>query len=174
MQHAVMQRAQLAHSAGCVGVICSGQEAAQIKNKFGKDFLAVTPGIRPAWTLTKKEDQRRITTPAQAISAGADYLVIGRPIRDAEAPGQVAARIAAEIEKRSGKKVKLGRLNWQADSYHIYGKDIETARSMLFDRLEEMPFENRIFNFHDDFIQEMYQGAEAMVRKKIEDYDESH
>jgi len=82
--------------------------------------------------------------------------------------------IAAEIEKRSGKKTRLGRMNWQADSYHIYGKDIETARSMLFDRLEEMPFENRIFNFHDEFIQEMYQGAEAMVLKKIEEYDKSH
>ncbi len=82
--------------------------------------------------------------------------------------------IAAEIEKRSGKKTKLGRMNWQADSYHIYGKDIETARSMLFDRLEEMPFENRIFNFNDEFIREMYQGAEAMVLKKIEEYDRSH
>jgi orotidine-5'-phosphate decarboxylase len=98
MLHTVMQRAQIAHSAGCAGVICSGLEAAQIKKKFGKDFLAVTPGIRPAWTVTEKEDQQRITTPAQAVSAGADYLVIGRPIRDSEDPGQAAARIAAEIE----------------------------------------------------------------------------
>ena len=82
--------------------------------------------------------------------------------------------IADEIEKRLGKKVMLGRMNWQADSYHIYGKDIETARSMLFDRLEEMPFENRIFNIHDEFIREMYQNAEAMVLKKIEEYDRSH
>lgn len=98
MLYTVMQRAQIAHSAGCAGVICSGLEAAQIKKKFGKDFLAVTPGIRPAWTVTEKEDQQRITTPAQAISAGADYLVIGRPLRDSEDPGQAAARIAAEIE----------------------------------------------------------------------------
>jgi len=82
--------------------------------------------------------------------------------------------IAAEIEKRSGKTVRLGRINWQADSYHIYGKDIEAARSMLFNRLEEMPFENRIFNFHDEFIQQMYQDAEAMVLKKIEEYDKMH
>ncbi len=98
MLHTVMQRAQTAHSAGCAGVICSGLEAAQIKKKFGKDFLAVTPGIRPAWTVTEKEDQQRITTPAQAVSAGADYLVIGRPIRDSQDPGQAAARMAAEIE----------------------------------------------------------------------------
>jgi orotidine-5'-phosphate decarboxylase len=94
----VLLRAQQAREAGCAGVICSGHEAGQIKEKFGKDFLAVTPGIRPAWTVNAKEDQRRITTPAQAISAGADYLVIGRPIRDAEDPRRAAVRIAQEIE----------------------------------------------------------------------------
>ncbi len=94
----VLQRAQQAREAGCAGVICSGHEAGQIKQRFGKDFLAVTPGIRPVWAVNAKEDQRRITTPAQAISAGADYLVIGRPIRDAEDPRQAAVRIAEEIE----------------------------------------------------------------------------
>ena len=99
MLHTVMQRAQIAYSAGCAGVICSGLEAARIKSKFGNKFLAVTPGIRPAWTVTEKEDQQRITTPAQAVSAGADYLVIGRPIRDSEDPVRAAAQIAAEIEE---------------------------------------------------------------------------
>ena len=99
MLHAVMHRARIAHAAGCAGVICSGLEAARIKRKFGKKFLAVTPGIRPAWTVTEKEDQQRITTPAQAVSAGADYLVIGRPIRDSDDPVRAAARIAAEIEE---------------------------------------------------------------------------
>jgi orotidine-5'-phosphate decarboxylase len=94
----VLQRAQQAREAGCAGVICSGHEAGHIKERFGKDFLAVTPGIRPAWTVNAKEDQRRITTPAQAITAGADYLVIGRPIRDAADPRQAAVRIAEEIE----------------------------------------------------------------------------
>lgn len=94
----VMQRAQIARAAGCAGVICSGLEAKQIKEKLGKDFLAVTPGVRPAWAATANEDQKRIATPAQAIAAGADYLVIGRPIRDAEDPRQAAAQIAAEIE----------------------------------------------------------------------------
>jgi len=94
----VLQRAQRAHQAGCAGVICSGLEARQIKVRLGKDFLAVTPGIRPAWTLTAKEDQQRIATPALAITAGADYLVIGRPIRDAQDPRQAAIRIAEEIE----------------------------------------------------------------------------
>jgi orotidine-5'-phosphate decarboxylase len=94
----VLQKAQIAHAAGCAGVICSALEARQIKDKFGKDFLAVTPGIRPDWAIAENEDQKRIATPARAATAGADYLVIGRPIRDARDPGQAAARIAAEIE----------------------------------------------------------------------------
>jgi orotidine-5'-phosphate decarboxylase len=98
MRYLVLQRAQQAHEAGCAGVICSGHEAGQIKERFGKDFLAVCPGIRPSWAVTAKEDQRRITTPAQAVTFGADYLVIGRPIRDAEDPRRAAARIAEEIE----------------------------------------------------------------------------
>jgi orotidine-5'-phosphate decarboxylase len=98
MQMTVMRKAEMARAAGCVGIICSGLEAGRIKEKIGRDFLTVTPGIRPAWTMTAEEDQQRITTPAEAISAGADYLVIGRPIRDAEDPAQAAARIATEIE----------------------------------------------------------------------------
>ena len=94
----VLKRAQQAQEAGFAGVVCSGLEVSQIKASLGKGFLAVTPGIRPAWTVTAKEDQQRITTPAQAIAAGADYLVIGRPIRDAEDPRQAAIRIAKEIE----------------------------------------------------------------------------
>ena len=82
--------------------------------------------------------------------------------------------IAAEVEKRSGKPVKLGRLNWQADSYHIYGKDIKQAKEMLFDRVEDMDLEQRVFNFNDPFIREMYNDAEEMVIKKIEMYDQSH
>ena len=98
MQLTVMEKATVAHAAGCAGVICSGLEVSRIKDELGHAFLAVTPGIRPAWTVTAKEDQRRITTPANAISAGADYLVIGRPIRDAKDPAQAAACVAAEIE----------------------------------------------------------------------------
>jgi len=98
MLRTVMQRAQIAHATGCAGVICSGLEAKQVKEKLGKDFLAVTPGIRPVWAVTEKEDQKRISTPARAVAAGADYLVIGRPIRDAEDPRQAAVRTAAEIQ----------------------------------------------------------------------------
>ena len=99
MTYTVIRRAKLARDAGCAGVICSGLEAQGIKNEFGNDFLAVTPGIRPAYTLTANEDQQRITTPARAIQNGSDYLVIGRPIRDARDPRRAAVRIAEEIEQ---------------------------------------------------------------------------
>ena len=99
MPHTVIRRAKLARDAGCAGVICSGLEAQRIKKEFGKDFLAVTPGIRPAYTVAANEDQQRITTPARAIQNGSDYLVIGRPIRDADEPRQAALRIAEEIEQ---------------------------------------------------------------------------
>ena len=80
--------------------------------------------------------------------------------------------IADEIQKRTGKKVKLGRMNWQADSFHIYGRDIEKAKGMLFDRVDSMSFEERTYNFHDEFIQEMYQMAEPVILQKIKDYQE--
>lgn len=82
--------------------------------------------------------------------------------------------IAAEVSKRTGKTVKLGRMNWHADSYHIYGKDIQQAKEMLFDRINEMSFEERTYNFSDDFIKNMYDMAEQEVVDKIKEYDLSH
>jgi thymidylate synthase len=82
--------------------------------------------------------------------------------------------IAAEVAKRSGRTVRLGRLNWQADSYHIYGKDIAAAKARLFDRLATTGFENRVYEFSDEMIQEIYQEAEPAIRLKIEEYDRSH
>ena len=82
--------------------------------------------------------------------------------------------IAAEIEKRTGKTVRLGRMNWQADSYHIYGKDIAQAKGMLFDRVGSMAFEDRVYHFNDPFIREMYDSAEEKILKKIKEYDTLH
>jgi orotidine-5'-phosphate decarboxylase len=93
----VIKRAEAARVAGCAGVVCSGHEVRQIKEAFGQDFVAITPGIRPAWNINDTDDQRRIMTPDQAIRNGADYLVIGRPIRDAEDPVAAAQYIADEI-----------------------------------------------------------------------------
>jgi orotidine-5'-phosphate decarboxylase len=93
----VLHRAGSARAAGCAGVVCSGLEVQAIKTAFGREFLAVTPGIRPAWAAGGSDDQRRIATPAEAVSAGADYLVIGRPIRDAEDPRRAAQQVAEEI-----------------------------------------------------------------------------
>jgi len=82
--------------------------------------------------------------------------------------------IAAGITERTGKEVRLGRMNWQADSYHIYGRDIEQAREMLINRIDELNIEERTFNFTDDFIKEMYDGAEPGILEKIKKYDSSH
>ncbi len=93
----VMKRAQMAKDTGCVGIVCSGLEVSEIKNRFGREFIAVTPGIRPLWDGVSKDDQQRITTPVQAVSNGSDYIVIGRPIRSARDPQAAAKRIADEI-----------------------------------------------------------------------------
>ncbi len=79
--------------------------------------------------------------------------------------------MAAEISRRAGKTVKLGRLNWQADSFHIYGKDIDVARQRLFDRIKTTSFEDRVYCFNDPMIQEIYSEAEATVREKIREFD---
>lgn len=82
--------------------------------------------------------------------------------------------IAAGVSEKTGKKVKMGRLNWQADSYHIYGKDIQAAKERLFDRMKDMPFEERTMPFNDPFIREMYDAAEPAVIQKIKVFDERH
>ena len=79
-------------------MICSPLEAAIIKNRFGPDFLAVTPGVRPQSGKGQRDDQVRVATPAGAIRNGSDYLVIGRPIRDAKDPVAAAAAILKEVE----------------------------------------------------------------------------
>lgn len=94
----VMHRAAMAHGCGCAGVICSGQEVGEIKRTFGKQFLTVTPGIRFAG-INGRDDQRRTVTPAEAISSGTDYLVVGRPIRDAVDRKAVARSIAGQVKE---------------------------------------------------------------------------
>jgi orotidine-5'-phosphate decarboxylase len=94
----VLLRTRMALDAGCAGVVCSGQETAMLKAQFGKRCLTVTPGIRPQWHLTPGDDQKRIVTPAKAVQAGSDYIVIGRPIRDADDPARAAEKVAGEIE----------------------------------------------------------------------------
>ena len=82
--------------------------------------------------------------------------------------------IAAGVAEKTGRTVKLGRLNWQADSFHIYGKDLKVAKERLFDRIAEMPFEERTMNFNDEFIRGMYDESEEHVMAKIKRYDANH
>ncbi|MFH1985925.1 MAG: orotidine-5'-phosphate decarboxylase [Pseudomonadota bacterium] len=93
----VCHRAGMAIAAGCAGIVCSGMEVARLKAVWGNGFTAVTPGIRPAWEGVGADDQRRVVTPAEAVRCGADYLVIGRPIRNAPDPVAAARRVAREI-----------------------------------------------------------------------------
>jgi orotidine-5'-phosphate decarboxylase len=95
MQELVLHRANLAREVGFDGVIASGHEAAAIRKASGHDFLIVTPGVRPKGAPA--QDQARAVTPAIAIKAGADYLVVGRPITHAPDPRAAAEAIAAEI-----------------------------------------------------------------------------
>jgi len=96
VQDLVTARALLATEVGCDGVVASGEEASAIRKKVGPHFAIVTPGVRP--TGKGVDDHARATTPTQTIASGADYLVIGRPIRDAADPSVTVAAILAEMQ----------------------------------------------------------------------------
>jgi orotidine-5'-phosphate decarboxylase len=96
----VLQRALAAKQAGCDGVIASAQEATRLRTALGPDMLIVTPGIRPAGGAAN--DQKRVMTPASALRAGADYLVVGRPIIKAPDPRRAAEAILAEMRVAAG------------------------------------------------------------------------
>ncbi len=95
----VLKLARISKKAGCAGVVCSGLEALAVKEQCGKDFIVVTPGIRPKWASISADDQRRIMTPGEAIQQGADYVVIGRPIYTSSDMVSAAIKVAAEIEE---------------------------------------------------------------------------
>jgi orotidine-5'-phosphate decarboxylase len=92
----VRKLAALAQKSGLDGVVCSPHELEALRAECGREFLLVTPGIRPA--ATGSDDQKRAMTPDEAIRRGADYLVIGRPITQADDPAAALARIVAEVE----------------------------------------------------------------------------
>ena len=95
-------RAKNALEIGVDGLICSPEEAANLRAIVGRDMLLVTPGIRPAGA--EMGDQKRVSTPAAAIAAGADYLVVGRPVIAAAEPKAAAEAIIAEIAQQQAKE----------------------------------------------------------------------
>lgn len=97
IEDSAKQLAQLAKDYGLDGIVCSPHEAQQIKQQHGKDFLCVTPGIR--LEKNSSDDQHRIMTPVKAIEEGADYLVIGRPIRLSANPSKTIEKINVDINK---------------------------------------------------------------------------
>lgn len=96
----VLRLAGLCQEAGLDGVVCSAQEVAPIKAKFGSQFLCITPGIRLNQQHT--QDQSRVLTPREAIQSGSDYLVVGRPITQSDHPEQVLRQIIEEIPNELG------------------------------------------------------------------------
>lgn len=104
----VKRLALLARSAGLDGVVCSPHEIEALRREVGDDFLLVVPGVRPDWAASGKQagnDQKRVRTPGDAARAGADYLVIGRPITQATDVREAACRIGLEIDTALGAKV---------------------------------------------------------------------
>ncbi len=95
LEDLVLSRARAAHESGCDGVIASGKEIAAIRREVGQELLIITPGVR--LSSAKVDDHKRSVTPRQAIEAGADYIVVGRPIRDAQEPKAAAEEIIAEM-----------------------------------------------------------------------------
>ncbi len=93
----VIRLAGLALRAGCGGIVASAQEAARLRGSYGSAFTLVTPGIRPAGGIAA--DQARVVTPEDAIRAGANYLVVGRPISAADNPKEAARAITRQIER---------------------------------------------------------------------------
>ena len=103
----VLHLASLVKQAGLDGVVCSPKEVSLIRQKIDKPFLTVTPGVRPTATHVvsaggQADDQRRVMTPADAIAAGSDYLVIGRPITQAADPQQALYEIVSEVQAATG------------------------------------------------------------------------
>jgi orotidine-5'-phosphate decarboxylase len=96
VQQLVLSRARRALAAGCAGVVSSGIEAEAIRSEIGERLMVVTPGIRPVDNRAE-DDQKRVLTPERAFQAGADYIVVGRPIRDAADPRAAAEAIQASI-----------------------------------------------------------------------------
>ena len=91
----VVRWAELAQRAGCAGVVCSPRETAAVRQRVPPPFLLVNPGVRPSGS--EAGDQRRVTTPAAALAAGADYIVIGRPLTAAADPGAALAALEREL-----------------------------------------------------------------------------
>lgn len=94
-QAQVNKLASLSYQVGMDGVVCSSHEVSELKTQFGSDFKLVTPGIRPSFAAVG--DQKRIMTPKDAISAGSDYLVIGRPITQADDPLEALSKVRQEL-----------------------------------------------------------------------------
>ena len=97
VQDLVLDRARLAIASGAGGIVASGAEAPRLRAELGREFLIVTPGIRPAGTEAGRDDQKRVVTAGRAIAGGADHVVVGRPVRDAADPVAVVEAMQEDV-----------------------------------------------------------------------------
>lgn len=97
LKEAVYKLAQMALSSGAHGVVCSPEETKELRDRMGNEFIIITPGVRPVWSADT-QDQARVMTPKDAISVGATYIVVSRPVLKAEDPKIAFEKILMEIE----------------------------------------------------------------------------
>ena len=91
------KKAIIAKNLGFSGVVCSGFEVKEIREVVGRDMIIFVPGIRPSWWM-KRDDQKRVVTPKKAVENGADYIIVGRPIRNSEDPIKAVKLIEEELK----------------------------------------------------------------------------
>jgi len=102
----VVRFARMAQTAGCQSLVCSGKEVEVIKSRKDLGLFLNTPGIRPQWAIVEGDDQKRVTTPAQAIANGVDRIIIGRPITQANSPADAVKKTLDEIQQAVEEEAK--------------------------------------------------------------------
>jgi orotidine-5'-phosphate decarboxylase len=104
----VSMRAEAAVEGGCAGLVCSPKEVRKLRELVAPSVELVVPGVRPEWAKVRGDDQARKATPAETVARGADYLVVGRPIRDADDPRKAARRIVSELAEGLSRRRSTG------------------------------------------------------------------
>ncbi len=164
----VQMIAEKVKSYGGDGVIASAHETAKIRQTLGKDFLIITPGIRPESDENTADDQKRVATPAHAISAGADYLVVGRPITQAGNPKLMAQTIINQIEEGMNNQKPLSLKSPIQISGETEGEVDLAIPHEIFDKASQALQQNKIMREDEFDTGRFIQRNEAESRPFLE------